>query len=232
MLAGVHKRLSQSFKTGRGGLPMLGGIRHYRTASMIARRILHRLSGSILALFVLVHLFQHLAVLAGAPAHLAVMEALRVVYRWPPVEALLLGCVAVQLVTGVPLAWSSRAPGQRLARLSGLYLLFFLAVHTTAVLAGRYAGTDTNIYFAAAGMHAWPAAAFFVPYYFLAVVAIAVHLGSAVARRLPAAHRGRIVRRCAAVGTVSSLLIVGGMARIDIPAAYLQPFTQSGGKSG
>jgi succinate dehydrogenase/fumarate reductase cytochrome b subunit len=206
---------------------MLGGIEASGSKPMTAmtRRTVHRLSGSVLAVFVLVHLLQHLAVLAGAAPHLALMDMLRVVYRWPPVEALVLACVLIQLVSGATLAWSARAPGQRLARLSGLYLLLFLGIHTTAVLAGRHAGADTNIYFAAAGMHAWPAAAFFYPYYFLAVVAVAIHLGSALARRFPAAQRPRFVWRCAAAGTVFSVLIVVGMTRLAVPAAYLRPFT-------
>lgn len=198
----------------------------------VTRRTLHRLSGCVLALFVLMHVLQHLAVLGGAGAHLAVMETLRVLYRWPPVEGLLLGCVVVQLVTGVRLAWSARAPGQRLARLSGLYLLAFLGIHTSAVLLARDGGIDTNIYFAAAGMHAWPSAAFFYPYYLLAVVAVAVHLGSALARRSPPARKRQVAWRCGAAGALCSVLIVTGMARLEVPAAYLRPFTQSGGTSG
>ncbi|AVR94692.1 hypothetical protein [Pseudoduganella armeniaca] len=196
------------------------------------RRTLHRLSGSLLALFVSMHLIQHLAVLAGASAHLALAETLRVLYRWPPVEGLLLACVLVQLGTGLPLAWAARAPGQRLARLSGLYLLLFLGIHTSAVLVGRRAGIDTNIYFAAAGMHAWPSAVFFYPYYLLAVVAVGVHLGSALARRLPPARKRQVGWRGGALGALCGILIVAGMTRLDIPAAYLRPFTQSAGTSG
>ncbi|WEF31870.1 hypothetical protein [Pseudoduganella chitinolytica] len=185
---------------------------------------MHRLSGSVLAVFVLVHVLQHLAVLAGAGSHLALMEALRTIYRWPPVEALLLLCVAIQLMTGLPLAWAARAPAQRWARFSGLYLLVFLGIHTGAVLVARTGGIDTNIYFAAAGMHAWPAAAFFYPYYFFAVVAVTIHMGSALARRQPLPRKRRFIWRCAGAGVLLSALILAGMARIDIPAPYLQPF--------
>jgi succinate dehydrogenase/fumarate reductase cytochrome b subunit len=75
---------------------------------------------------------------------------------------------------------------------SGAYLALFLLIHVSAVLAGRAVlGLDTNVHFAAAGLQAWPTSLFFVPYYFLAVLAVFVHLGCALARRVGPSPRKR-----------------------------------------
>ncbi|PJJ59854.1 hypothetical protein [Hymenobacter chitinivorans] len=144
----------------------------------------HYWTGLLLAVFILAHLGNHLVALWSVPAHLATMRVLRVVYRHPVVETGLLLAVVIQLGTGLRLYWRGRrlpAPpvAERVQRLSGLYLVFFLVVHTGAVLTGRAGfGLDTNLYFAAAGINTWPFSLFFVPYYFLAVVAVFLHVAS------------------------------------------------------
>lgn len=186
---------------------------------------LHRYSGAVLALFLIVHLANHLLLLQGPATHLAAMEALRVVYRWPPAEALLLACVVVQVVTGV--IRLRRRPGvpvpamARPARLAGMYLLFFLFAHTLAVLGARgILKLDSNLYFAAAGLHVWPFTLYFAPYYTLAVAAICIHLGSALAPRLGArslaARKAAIGVACAA-GLALGAVIVAAMAGSDVP---------------
>ncbi|WP_379677275.1 hypothetical protein [Massilia consociata] len=161
-------------------------------------------------------------------AAFAFMDNARQVYRWLPVEALVLACVAVQMATGLLLArrLPGSTPGARATRISAYYLLFFLAVHLGAVFWGRHGlQLDTNIHFAAAGLHAWPSAAFFVPYYFLAVLAVFVHLGLAAGRYLSKGKRAAPLL-AGAVGAVLSALIVAAMAGVgnglQIPAAYLR----------
>ncbi|CAN7254164.1 hypothetical protein [Massilia sp. LjRoot122] len=171
----------------------------------------------------LLHLSYHAILVAGVDAAFALMHTLRVFYRWLPVEALILGSVLVQLATGPVLArrQAQRPQRNRVAALSGYYLFFFSIVHVAAVLWGRLGmEVDTSIHFAAAGLHAWPAAAFFFPYYFLAVVAAFVHLGHALSRRL-----GRpAVLLPLVVGTTVAGLVLAGMAGVagglTIPTAY------------
>lgn len=169
---------------------------------------LHRATGMALAVFVCLHLVNH-ALLAIDPAMaFAFMDGFRHVYRQPAVEALLLVAVLVQLLAGGALA---RGGGATLSRLSGYYLLFFLLVHVSAVLWGRLGlGLDTDIHFAAAGLRSWPAMAFFVPYYFLAVVAICCHVGLALSRRLAMTARSASIAS-AALGVLAGTAIVGGM---------------------
>lgn len=197
--------------------------------------LFHALSGACLASFVAIHLANQVLTAVNLERSLALTEILRTVYRWPPVEALLIACVFCQVASGPVLARSRAATASdtagRVAAASGYYLLFFLVLHTAAVFWGRYgAGLDTNIYFAAAGLHAWPYAAFFSVYYFLAVVAVFVHVGLAIMRRVgPRAGR----KRCwsvgiAVTGTVLAAVIVAGLSglgnRMHIPDEYMSVY--------
>ena len=193
---------------------------------MIAPRRLHRAAGAVLAVFLVVHVANHLAALAGVDAHIRFMDAARRVYRQPVVEVVLLLCVALQVASGLRMVWAGRQRRRGvLAWLqagSGAYVALFLAIHVVAVLAGRAGGLDTNFYFAAAGLHVWPFVLFFVPYYFLAVAALFVHLGCALRRG------GAVVMGFSAVGIVVAGLIVAALVGItipvEIPAKYLQTF--------
>jgi succinate dehydrogenase/fumarate reductase cytochrome b subunit len=194
---------------------------------MMAPRRLHRAVGAVLAVFVAVHVANHLAALAGVEAHIRFMDAARRGYRQPVVEAMLLLCVVLQAASGLRMLWAGRQRRRgMLAWLqagSGAYVALFLAIHVGAVLAGRIAGgLDTNFYFAAAGLHVWPFVLFFVPYYFAAVAALFVHLGCAL-------RRGRaVVAGFSAVGVVVAGLIVatlmGKIVPVEIPARYLMTF--------
>ncbi|WP_371766788.1 hypothetical protein [Massilia sp.] len=198
---------------------------------MIAPRRLHRAAGAVLAVFLVVHVANHLAALAGVDAHVRFMDAARRVYRHSVVEAVLLACVVLQAASGLRMLWAGRQRRRGvLAWLqagSGAYVALFLAIHVAVVLAGRAGGLDTNFYFAAAGLHVWPFVLFFVPYYFLAVAALFVHLGCALARR--AGERRVVVAALAAgIGVITAAVIVtilaGGVYRVDIPQDYLKTF--------
>jgi hypothetical protein len=198
---------------------------------MILRR-LHLASFAVLGTFVAVHLVNHLVGLGGFEAHLAFMEVARRVYRNPGVEAVLLASVAVQVVSGVSLVargWRARRGWiPWLQAGSGLVLALFLLNHVGAVLVGRLVlGLDTTWHFAAAGIHVPPFHLFFVPYYFLAVVANFVHLGCAASWSVPERRprlRAAAVAVPAAVGLGLALMIVlslsGALFPVEVPLAY------------
>lgn len=229
--------MSESFKTVRAKVYILS-LTKTKLSAMPAlpipvRRnvlLLHALSGALLASFIALHLINHALVIINPGDAFALMETLRRVYRWPPVEMLLMACVIYQVASGPLLAASAPGKTEWATKASGYYLLFFVALHVAAVFWGRYgAGLDTNIYFAAAGLHAWPYAAFFSVYYFLAVVAVHVHLGQAIFRRA----RMQMDKRtwligAAATGTVTGALIVAGMSGwgndMQVPAEYMSVF--------
>ncbi|WP_341678665.1 hypothetical protein [Niveibacterium sp. SC-1] len=199
-------------------------------------RTLHACSAAFIALFALIHIGNHLAGLAGPETHIAYMEQARHLYRVPLVEGLLLACVAFQLLSGLRLAlrgWRTRrgiVPWLQAG--SGLYLAFFLTVHVAAVLAGRgLLHLDTNLYYAAAGLHVAPIQLFFAPYYFLALPALCLHLACALSWRLQGLARRRVLALLPAFGAIASLLILlsmtGALHPIEIPANYLATYASA-----
>jgi succinate dehydrogenase/fumarate reductase cytochrome b subunit len=198
----------------------------------MALRKLHTLSAAVIAVFVLVHMANHLAGLAGAATHIAFMEAARSVYRLRVIEWALLSCVAFQIVSGLTLFVRDRKQRHGfvswLQAVSGVFLAFFLIVHVGSVLFGRVAlDLNTNFYFAAAGLHVAPFQFFFAPYYFLAVAALFTHVACAAygwSRSRPRVTRILIVAAPSAIGVVASLLIVLSLAGVlfplEIPAQY------------
>lgn len=144
---------------------------------------LHYFSGLILTIFVGAHLFNHFMSLLGALAHIKCMETLRVIYRNPVVEVILLMAVLVQIISGLKLFFIKRKTAnsffERLHVWSGAYLAFFLIIHLSAVMTGRLIlGVDTNIYFGAEGLNVFPLYFFFVPYYGFSILAFFGHIAA------------------------------------------------------
>ena len=198
--------------------------------------LIHRSSAIVIAAFALLHMANHLAAFAGVPAHLAVMASLRTIYRQPQVEALLLVCVLIQVISGswlVIRGWKERqgiVPWLQAG--SGMYLAFFLAAHVSGVFFGRFIlSLDTNFYYSAAGLHVAPYQYFFAPYYFLAIVALFSHLSCAIYWSLdtrPAATRTRVLRVGATLGLLTSLsvvLMLAGLLRpLEVLPQYKAPY--------
>lgn len=199
-------------------------------------RSLHRASAFVLIAYTLLHIGNHLTALQSVTTHIAVMNALRVVYRQPLIEGLLLLCVFSQIVSGLGLAirgWGAiTGRVARLQAVSGIYLALFLLVHVSAVLLGRMMlGLDTNFYFAAAGFHVPPFAWFFAPYYTLAVLALFAHIGCALYWQFhgSAPQRAKLGLAGALIaGTAASLAIslslAGKLQPVRIPAEYMAPY--------
>ncbi|AXT48645.1 MULTISPECIES: hypothetical protein [Chromobacterium] len=194
---------------------------------------LHRLSASLISLYILFHLLNHLTALAGIQAHIDYMRAYRLLYRFPPVETLLLACVLFQTGSGLYFVWARRGRRQgffdHAQAWSGLYLAFFLLFHLSAVLYGRWGqGVDTNFYFAAAGLNLGNYFLFFMPYYFLSIVAYFTHIGCGLRwllqTRLGPRGCDRLAGGMMAVGALLSGIIIatfsGAWYLVSIPSAY------------
>lgn len=185
---------------------------------------LHGGVGAVIALFAIAHLANHLAGLWGGAAHVAVMQALRVVYRQPLVEAVLLGAIAVQAASGLrllrahadrPSAWWDTA---QLA--SGAYLGAFFLSHLTAALRARWLrGVDTNWqWLTADSMLTDPWSARLAPYYALGIVAFGVHAAAGLryvmrGRGWPTASADRAAAVLAFAATLVSALVMTGLLR-------------------
>lgn len=195
-------------------------------------RQLHRFAGLTLAVFIAMHLTNHLFAMVSIEQHIKVMDALRLIYRNPFGEALLLLAIMVQVPSGIMLVrrkgWRGLPLVERAQVASGGYLAFFLVAHVFAVMMGRYFfHLDTNFYFASAVLFS-PVWLFYVVYYSLSVVAVFTHIGSIhYQKMLPRTSSERAqIQSLTIVGvglmvTVLILLAFSGVVyEIRLPAAY------------
>lgn len=185
-------------------------------------RRLHRELAVGLGLFLVLHLGNHLAGLFGQEVHRSLQTALRTIYRAPVVEALLLAAVAVQVGLGLALLY--RRQRLTLQTVSGAYLALFLAIHVGVVLWSRWQGVETDLAFAAAGLHApapWPAV--FAVYYGLAVAAVFAHLSVPLSRRAPALGRATLCLGVA-LALVLVALLAGLVTPLTIPPQLIAAF--------
>lgn len=144
---------------------------------------LHYFSGITIAIFVALHLFNHVWSLFGANAHIELMTGLRVIYRNIIAETILLLTVAIQMISGIKLFFKKckKVSGffDKLQIYTGLYLAFFLAIHLSAIFVGRFIlNLDTNFYFGVAGLNTFPLNLFFIPYYSLAIISFFGHIAA------------------------------------------------------
>jgi succinate dehydrogenase/fumarate reductase cytochrome b subunit len=194
------------------------------TAPIARRRlaVAHGVSAAVIVLFALPHLVNHLAGLFGGDAHIAVMTALRGIYRHRLVEPVLLAAVVFQIASG---AWLVRRKLARpagwldtLQTASGVYLLVFFLSHVSAALRTRLRGGDPDWRWLAGGeLLSDPWSVRLVPYYFLAVIALGVHAGCGlhtVLRGHRVGVRGdALLAIVAGLATVVSALILIGLFR-------------------
>ncbi|WP_028980962.1 hypothetical protein [Sporocytophaga myxococcoides] len=193
----------------------------------------HYLSGIFIAVFVTIHLLNHLISLAGVPEHIKLMETFRLLYRNIFIETILLGAILFQTISGLKLFRTKiktvETPFERIQVWSGLYLAVFFFFHISAVMTGRYLlHLDTNFYFGAAGINTFPFNLFFVPYYGLAILSFFGHIAAAHNKRMksdflslsPKGQAGAIL----GLGLLVTILIFSGMTDyfkgIRIPVAY------------
>ena len=196
-------------------------------------RTIHYFSGVIITLFVGLHLFNHVYSIFGAAEHIALMIKLRVVYRNPLIESVLLLAVLLQIVSGIQLFLKQRkfvaTSFDKLHVWSGLYLAFFFVIHLSAVLGGRlFLKLDTNFYFGVAGLNTFPFNLFFVPYYALAIVSFFGHIAAIHSKKMKQNILGFSPKNQAKaillIGICFTLLIFYGLTGhfqgVEIPSEY------------
>lgn len=183
----------------------------------------HGISAAVITTFAVFHLTNHLAGVFGGAAHMAVMRHFRLVYRQPAIEVLLGICVLFQVASGsVLLFCRARRPAMGWAEIlqnaSGAYLLLFFASHISAVLRTRYLQhVDTNwIWLTADNLLTGPWSVRLVPYYFLAVLALAVH-GACGLRWVLLEHGQQRIADRALIATVAA----GGLTALVIISALV-----------
>lgn len=192
---------------------------------------IHYYSGLVLALYVGIHLLNHLMILRSEAKHLSFMQAARKIYRHPLIESVLLIAVAVQIVSGIFLVtqkWSrAEVWFDWLQISSGLYLSLFLANHVKAVMVGRYKmHIDTNLYYGAGVMNMWPQKLFYIPYYAFAVLSFFSHVASIHRTKMkefvaPVAAEQQAIGIIIAGGVVT-FLIIFKMSRLKMPIELMK----------
>ena len=179
------------------------------------------------------HLFNHLYSLFGANAHIELMGSLRTVYRSIIAEIILLFAIIIQIVSGIKLFLKKRKNVStffdKLQIWTGLYLAFFLVIHLSAVLSGRFIlNLDTNFYFGVAGLNTFPFNLFFMPYYGLAITSFFGHLSAVHSKRMKNNIFGiqpfKQSYGILIIGIVLTLIIlyglINGFNRVEMPKEY------------
>ncbi|MEL7129760.1 MAG: hypothetical protein AAGK23_09450 [Pseudomonadota bacterium] len=148
--------------------------------------ILHRILACGLGLFIVVHILVHMTAIFGVETHGEVLSFVQPAYRNMFVEPLLVLAILLQVGIGAKLVmvrWKSEEKsGWGWVQIaSGIYLAYFLIMHTSAALFTRHLlRLDTDFHWAAAPLMIAPMTYVFVPYYGLGIVAIFAHLASVV----------------------------------------------------
>lgn len=146
-------------------------------------KTVHHFSGTIISIFVGVHLFNHAFSILGAEYHIEMMTTLRHFYRNLFAEIILFSAITFQIYSGIYLLKINRKSAktffEKLHVWTGLYLAIFFIIHLGAILTGRYVlKLDTNFYFGVAGMNTFPLYLFFIPYYAVAIISFFGHIAS------------------------------------------------------
>jgi hypothetical protein len=193
----------------------------------------HYFSGIFIAVFVSIHLMNHLIGLWGITEHIEFMEKLRFYYRNIFIELILLGAIVFQIISGLSLfrtkIKTANTSFEKIQVWSGAYLAIFFIFHISAVMTGRYLlHLDTNFYFGAAGINTFPFNLFFVPYYGLAILSFFGHIATAHNKRMKSnflniSPKGQ-ARLIISLGFLVTVLVFCGITDylkgIRIPKAY------------
>jgi len=194
---------------------------------------LHFYTGLTISIFVGLHLFNHFISVFGVACHIELMNKLRPVYRNIIVESVLLATVFIQIVSGIKLFFGKRKQTtsfyEKLHVWTGLYLAFFLIMHVSAVMIGRFIlNLDTNFYFGAAGLNSFPTNLFFIPYYGLAIISFFGHISAIHYHKMKTKIFGLTVEQQSNIifinGIVTTIVIfyglTNGFSGVQIPEEF------------
>ncbi len=196
-----------------------------------ALRVAHGVSAlTIIAIFLALHISNHLMFLAGPTTYDAVMKVFRHVYRANALQPALVALLFFQITTGIHFVWRyTRAPSDRFQTFqiaSGVYLAIFVLGHMNSVFvfARTYLGIDTGWGFATgapAGLvqDAWNIR--LVPHYALGVFFALSHI--AAGARVVLLNNGvrkliadRVMISGALVAALVAAMIILGMCGLRV----------------
>jgi hypothetical protein len=206
-------------------------------ASVVARsvpaplRIAHGVSAlALVAIFLALHIANHLMFPAGPGTYEAVMKLFRHVYRGAILQPLLVVLFLFQVGTGLFFVWrATAAPSDRFRAFqiaSGVYLAFYVLGHMDSVFiyARTYLGIDTGWAFATgapAGLVRDPWNIRLVPHYWLGVFFVLAHLAAGarvilIAHGIPKAFADRFMIGGAVIAGIVATVIILGMCGMRV----------------
>ena len=148
-------------------------------------KFVHAVSAIAIGLFILAHLATNLTILKSPETYTWSASLLRLAYRTPVAEPILVGLLILQVITGLTMgaeAFTRRGSAEYLIQLAcGVYSVVFLGSHTLAiaVLGRELLNRGPDFTYASAGpggLLSSPDGVFLAPYYCLSVMAFFTHL--------------------------------------------------------
>jgi hypothetical protein len=188
----------------------------------VGLRVAHGVSAlAIVAIFLALHITNHLTGLVGPATYDAVMKVFRHVYRTELLQPVLVALFFFQIATGVYFVWRhTAAPSDRFRTFqiaSGVYLAFYVLGHMNSVFvfARTYLGIDTGWGFATGAptglvQDAWNIR--LVPHYALGVFFVLSHI--AAGARVVMLNSG--VRKA-----LADRLMIGGVSAAGVIAVLI-----------
>jgi hypothetical protein len=192
----------------------------------------HRVLAIGLAVFIVMHFSVHLTALGGPQMHNQSLKAVQWIYRNPIVEPFLILAILTQVITGVGmLVRKWRMPNKGFWAwaqiVSGLGLAWPIIQHSSAALISRhFIGIDTNFFWVAGPLQNATLRGVFVPYYFVLVFGVFVHLAAFAyfRRKRDTKVAVAIVALGALISTTIVATFVGVFFPISIPSEYTQVY--------
>lgn len=194
-------------------------------------RVAHGVSAlAIIAIFLALHISNHLTFLLGPTTYNAVMKIFRHVYRTEVMQPVLVALFFFQIGTGLYLVWRhTGAPTDRFRTFqiaSGVYLAFFILGHMDSVFifARTYLGVDTGWDFATGAptgliKGAWNIR--LLPHYWFGVFFVLSHLATGartvmISHGVPKILADRFMIGGAITGGIIATAIILGMSGLRI----------------
>lgn len=152
----------------------------------LSARQAHLRVAMFLGFFIALHFVTHFSALGGVERHSQTLNMARFLYRFPPIEMLLIAAFAVQIWLGIHLLRGiAKRPNKdrwhRAQQISGMALAAFIILHTSSALIARWGfSIDTNFYWPAGTLVLSPLKYGFAPYYAAAIIALVTHIIAAL----------------------------------------------------
>jgi hypothetical protein len=170
----------------------------------------------------------------GIEKHQQVLDFLRTIYQNRIIEPILISCFGFQAISGILLFFRLRkqpkkSTSDKVQMYSGLILGLFIIQHISATIGQRIQFEfDTNFYFAANVVLKWPLKLYFIPYYFLGVFTLGLHIANThkiktsnyIGEKKAKIHFYIITLIFTLIAITILYLLMGGHFPIAIPKQY------------